>query len=152
MTLAPDLFHNRAQRAGEWMATPADGNTRQFIQLEQRFVHQFAKYAAAFPHLKEYAAREKMRLSADLLLSCSPDSISLQLSNEGSIFYTVRKYDITIYFDHYLCEQYDGRDETLITVFKKDDKILELAGTLEATALKLSTILASESISFPTFA
>src|ERR1700722_1698483 len=67
---------HRAQRAGEWTATPADGNTRQFIQLEQRFIQQFGKYAAAFPNLKEYVATEKMRLSAELLLSCSPDSIS----------------------------------------------------------------------------
>ena len=133
-------------------STPVDDSTRRFINLEQSFLQQFEKRQDHFPGLTEYFAKEKMKQSAEPLLFCAPDTISLQLTQDGSIYYTVRKNDIAIYLDHFLIDEFDGRDEAIVSIFKKDEKLLDFGGTLEETMLQLSEVLAPESIAIPSFA
>jgi hypothetical protein len=138
--------------SGEWTNTPSDDSTRRYINLERSFLRQFEKYKDHFTGLTAYFAQEQMKLSAELLLFCAPDSISLQLTGDGSIYYTVRKNDITIYLDHYLVDEFDGPDEAIVSIFKKDEKLLDFGGTLDETMLQLSKVLGPESIVFPSFA
>ena len=85
-----------------------------------------------------------MKLLSELLLHSNPDKISLQLTNEGSIFYTVYKNDIHLYFEHYLMEDFDGKDESIVSVYKGDEKILDYGGSVAETLEELSGILSSE--------
>ena len=71
------------KKFGESRATPVDDTTRQFIKLERTFNAQLAESETWFPGQTNYALREKMQLSAELLLHCLPDAISLQLTDEG---------------------------------------------------------------------
>ena len=81
-----------------------------------------------------------MKLSAELLLYCVPDSISLQLTSEGSIYYTVRKNDISIYLDYFLVDEFDGKDEGIVSIFKKDEKLPDFSGALDEAVLHLSEV------------
>jgi hypothetical protein len=140
------------KKFGESRATPVDDTTRQFIKLERTFNAQLAESETWFPGQTNYALREKMQLSAELLLHCLPDAISLQLTDEGSIFYTVRKHAFSLYLDHYLIGEFDGRDEAIVSVYKNDEKLLDFAGSLDEVVLQLNKVLAPESIVFPSFA
>jgi hypothetical protein len=140
------------KKFGESRATPIDDTTRQFIKLERTFNAQLAESEACFPGQTDYVLREKMKLSSELLLHCLPDAISLQLTDEGSIFYTVRKHAFSLYLDHYLVDEFDGRDEAIVSIYKNDEKLLDFAGSLEEIVMRLNKVLAPESIVFPSFA
>jgi len=93
-----------------------------------------------------------MKLSAEVLLQCFPDRISLEITNEGSIFYTVRKNDITIYFQHFLVDEFDGADEAIVSVFKGENPLLNYGGSLSDTINQLNVVLLPQSIVLPEFA
>jgi hypothetical protein len=132
-------------------STPIDSN-KQFIRLEQSFLDQLKKYGHFFEGHSEYLLQEKMKLSADILLNCNPDKISLQVTDEGSIFYTLIKDDITIYFQHYIVDEFDGSDEAIVTVYKGPQLLFNHAGSLTETISVLSTKLGSHAIVLPVFA
>lgn len=136
----------------EWKRTPIDETTSRFINLEQSFLQQWKKHSEYFPGLSEYTVRERMKISAELLLQCYPDVITIQVTGEGSLFYTVRKNSISIYLQHYLIDEYDDTDEAIVTLYKGDKKLLEYGGSLSETIHELSLTLASESINLPEFA
>jgi len=139
-------------KTGEWRNTPVDDTVRPFIKLQRSFNQQLSRWSGDFCGQSNYVLREKMKLSAELLLHCSPDAISLELTEEGSIFYTVRKNHFSLYLDHYLAGEIEGKDESIVSVFRNNDKILDFAGTMDETIVQLNKVLGPESILFPTFA
>jgi len=140
--------------AGEVQSTNVDNSTRQFIKLEKSFLQQAEKDAENFPDARSrFLAQEKMRISTDLLLNCTPEVITLQLTNEGAAFYTIRKKNIDIYLEHSLIDHFDGQDEAIVSVYKDNNtKILDFAGSLAETITQLNQALAPESIALPELA
>jgi hypothetical protein len=125
---------------GAWKNTPVDETNRQFISLEQSFLNQLKKHPEFFEGHAEYNLLEKMRLSTEILLSCVPDKISLQITDEASIFYTVFKNDLHIYFQHFLIDEFDQTDECMVSVYKGEKKILDYGGSLADTIEELSKL------------
>jgi hypothetical protein len=126
-------------------------STRQFIKLEQSFLRQLNSNDA-FEGQNKYFLQEKMRISADTLLNCFPDKVSLEVTNEGSIFYTLIKDDLRIYFQHYLIDEFDDTEEALVSIFKGEDNLLNYGGTLTETLKELSRYLISQNIALPQLA
>lgn len=120
-------------------------NNRQFIRLEQSFQQQLDLLSNIFEGQKSYILKEKMKISVDVILNCSPDKISLQLTEEGSIFYTFLKDGSTVYFQHYLIDEYDDSDEAIVSIFKGDENIVNFAGSLSDAFTILNKSLFSES-------
>jgi hypothetical protein len=121
-------------------------NNRQFIQMEQTFLKQLQQSAGFFEGHNTFFLKEKMKMSADALLNYSPDKISLQLTNEGSIFYTLFKDGLTIYLQHYITDDHDDTDEAIISVFKGDENRLNFGGSLTDTLSMANSVLSPESI------
>jgi hypothetical protein len=138
--------------SGEWKRTPIDNTIDRFIKLEQSFMRQYEVHPEYFGDQSEYCVREKMKISAELILQCNPDIITVQVTGEGSLYYTVLKNDITFYLQHYLIEEFDGTDDAIVTVYKGNDRLFEYGGSLAETIQQLSMILAPESITLPEFA
>ena len=132
--------------------TPVDDSNRRFIKLEQSFLKQLEELPELFGDQNKFLLQEKMKVSTDPLLSCSPDKMSLELTNEGSIFYTLIKNDITIYLQHYLIDRFDETDEAIVSVYKGDHNSLNYGGALVEVFNQLSKLLISESIAIPEFA
>src|SRR5580658_6370606 len=59
--------------------TPVDEVNRRSIKLDRLFKRQLADKLDLFGGCPEYLLHERMRLSAELLLSCLPDVISLEI-------------------------------------------------------------------------
>jgi hypothetical protein len=131
--------------------TPLD-TTKQFIKLEQSFKQQLENHPEFFEGQKHYLLIEKMKISADALLTCQPDKISLQVTDEGSIYYTILKNDITIYFQHYLIDEFDGNDEAIVTIYKGEKNLLNYGGSLPETIGQLGIVLSEFAIDLPVFA
>ena len=49
----------------------------------------------------------------------NPSAISLELTHEQSVFYTIKKADYTLYFQHFLNDTEEDEDEAILTIFKK---------------------------------
>ena len=62
---------------------------RQFINLEKSFLKQLEEDNDVFQNQNSFLLQEKMKISAEALLDCKPHKISLRLTDEGSIFYTL---------------------------------------------------------------
>lgn len=125
---------------------------RQFIQLEQSFLQQLEMLPDVFGGQSKYVLQEKMKLSADAILNYLPDKISLELTHDGSIFYTFFKDDVTIYFEHFLIDEFDDSDESIISVFKGEENILNFGGTLVDTLNELSNFLMPRLTAIPELA
>ncbi|HEY4288114.1 MAG TPA: hypothetical protein VGN00_13505 [Puia sp.] len=145
-------FADQKAKESGWSHTPIEEINRRFIKLDRSFISQLSQENNVFSGHPEYILREKMKISAELLLSCEPDVISLEVTNEGSIFYTWRKNDISIYLDHYLIEEHDGKDEAIVSIYKNNDKVADFAGSLDEVIVQINNSLVSESIDFPAFA
>src|SRR5579863_4432675 len=94
------IFHNYltfslSEVKGIWTNTPVptDESNRQYISLEQSFLSQIDKHKMIFEGQNTYSLQEKMKISTEVLLSSKPDKMSLQITDEGSIFYSVFKND-----------------------------------------------------------
>ncbi len=128
----------------------AEDNTfigiRQFIKLEESFLSQLEENEhEIFVGKNRYSLREKMKISADAILKFSPEKISLELTSEGSIFYKMIKGEFKIFIEHYLIDEYDGKDEALMTIFHHDTNILSYAGELDEVINQLSLFYNSPS-------
>jgi len=122
-------------------------SNRQFIKLEQSFNKQLVNSSEIFGDQKEFSLREKMKNSAEALLDCLPDKISLRLTDEGSIFYTVIKGDLKVYLQHFLIDEFDESDEAILSIFQGDDNLLNYAGELSEVIVQFSTFFSSKNIS-----
>lgn len=135
----------------DWSNTPINDN-KKFIKLEQSFSYQLEQSNDLFDGQNQYSLKEKMKLSTDALLSCYPEKISLELTVEGSIFYTLIKNDIKIYFQHFLIDEFDDSEEAIVSVFKDDYNLLNYAGSLHETISQLGLVLSQNSIVLHQFA
>lgn len=152
--LEPNTRLMIGQQIPDLRSDPAQdyNNTRQFIKLDQAFRKLLKDYSEAFEGKTNYELTELMKLSADALLKILPDKVSLQLTEEGCIFYTVLKNNITIFFSHYLISDLNDLDESVITIYEGENNLLNYAGELWQTINVANKVLRSFNIAIPEFA
>ena len=105
-------------------------NNKQFIKLYQSFSEQLEMHGNIFFGENNYSLQEKMKISSDAILKIFPDKVSLEVTQEGSIFYKVIKGDTSIFFEHFLIDEYDDTDEAIITIYQNDENILNFGSSL----------------------
>lgn len=125
---------------------------RQLVNLHKSFIGQLEGKRDVLGGQSDYLLVEKMKLSAEPILACLPDKISLEVTWDGSIFYKVVKNDLTVHFEHFLVEEFDGSDEVMMTIYKSDIQVLLYGDTLINAVNALSKFLASHKIVMPQFA
>lgn len=121
-------------------------NIRQFISLEKSFLKQLEEDDDIFQNQNTFLLQEKMKISAEALLDCMPDKVSLRLTDVGSIFYTIIKNDLKIYFQHFLIEEFDESDEAIISIFSGNENVLNYAGSLLEVISEFSKYMSSKNI------
>ncbi|MBO9561412.1 MAG: hypothetical protein J7621_01515 [Niastella sp.] len=133
--------------------TPIDNSNTLLIKMENAWKKQYEERREEF-QLNDYELTEKMRLSTDILLQCSPDKMSLEVTTDKSIFYTTIKNDITIYVEHYIevRDFVDDLDELIVTVFRGNERVFNYGGNFWDTVNKLQPVLQDYSIAIPQFA
>ncbi len=118
-------------------------NDRKFIRLEKALKKQWQEFKDVYSKEDYEYFKQAMQQSVPLLLGLSPDKISLQLSYDKSIFYTLIKNDISIYFDHFV-QLEDDMDEVIVSVYQKKEKIFSLSSSLEHINLEINQFLFGE--------
>lgn len=71
--------------------------------------------------------------------------MSLELTYEGDIFYTIIKDDLTLYITHF--SDIEEEDEIAVVIFKSDEKLPSYAGDFDFFKMKLNELLTDNIIS-----
>jgi|SRR6185437_12454792 len=140
------FFHSkqpgfRENYPGTYNSILISNSDRKLIHFEKSFKNQFELLSAYFQNLNFQEANEKLSSSLISLLNINPDVISMELTRDKSIFYTLKKQDYTFFIQHFLNEIEDDEDEAILTVFKDDNKLPSYAGSLLQTISELNTLL-----------
>lgn len=124
-----------AQKAANVAGQNSFNNNRQFIKLQQAFDQQIKLRKDLIGDCST-DIEANFKYSSESLLNFSPDKISLQLTDDMSIFYTILKEDLTIYFEHFLTDDFDS-DEAIVSIFKEDINIINFAGSFSDSLKEL---------------
>lgn len=130
-----------------------------FYNEEREFVKLVKAFSTALDDEKKekfgndgFKATEAMKMSASLLLQCRPDKISVQLTEDGSIFYTLIIDNLTIYFEHYPMSDLDDLDEVVLTIYNEKENILNVSGEMHEVIAAANGILRKHNIAMPELA
>lgn len=104
-------------------------NDKEFVRINHEFKTQFKAKSEYFLGLSLNDVNRKMKTSLSELLYFSPEKISLQLTNEGSLFYTFLKDGAKFYLQHYL-NTANNEDEAFLNIFYSDENNENFAGEL----------------------
>lgn len=113
-------------------------NNRQFIKLQQALNKQIKLREELLSDCST-EIEANFKFSSESLLNFSPDKISLQLTDDLSIFYTILKGDLTIYFEHFITDDFDS-DEVIFSVFRGNKNIINFAGSFSDSLKELYAI------------
>ena len=80
-----------------------------------------------------------LRKSINDLLRIDPDVITLELTYEGSIFFTIKKGNYTVFIQHFIDPHSleDGDDEAFLTIFDGKEKLPSFSGQINDVIFQL---------------
>ena len=117
-----------------------------FVSLIESFQRQIREMGEYFVSVSAIEIEEKIAITSKLLLLCKPDKISLQLTNDGSVFYTIICGDLVIYFERYIVkkvimdEPEEDSEECLVAVKKRGRSVIAYFGGFERAIYNLLTL------------
>lgn len=98
-----------------------------------KYSNFLAKQYSNIPELEENFSLEEIKTSTSKvinnLITLCPDAFSLELTNEESVFYTLKKDDYSFYLHQYFETEADGFNATLI-IFKGNQKTDTINGNI----------------------
>jgi len=121
------------------------------VKLDQAFENALRERNDIVPELA-FRIKEAMRLSANILLGSRPDLISIQLTEEQSIYYTLMVEDFRIYVGHYPMSNLEEVDEAVLSIYQGKENILNTSGELGDVIAAANVILSERGIAIPELA
>lgn len=124
-------------KVGEELCNPSLTNigthhnetNKMFIKLNKILSEQFINISEYYNNISLSEIKSISSTIINKLISLSPDALSLELTNEESIFYTFKRDAYSFYIQHYFETEDDGFNATLVT-FKGDNKIDSINGDI----------------------
>lgn len=125
---------------------------KQLINLENSLRNQLKERGGTFAEKSHFQVIEAMKISSDLLIGIKPDKISVQLTDDEALYYTVIKDSLIINLSHYISSDCYDLDEALFSIYDGRRNILNFAGNLQSLVLNANKVLENYGIKFPQFA
>ena len=104
-------------------------SNKQFVKFENLLTKQYNTFSDIYVNLPLEKIKELTSGVVSFLLSFSPDSFSLELTGEESIFYTLKKDSFSVYIHQFFETEEDGFNATLV-VFNGEQKIESINGNI----------------------
>lgn len=118
----------------------------EFVHFEIDFKNQFAKLSEYLHEIDEVFALDKMRSSLSELQYFQPDVLSMELSYEKNIFYTLKKGKHTAFFSVSLEKDIEREDEAFVSIFEDKATLPNFSGSLEETINHMANSISRRSI------
>jgi hypothetical protein len=116
---------------------------QQFIELCRNFEVSL-RNSHLFENNNVFQLKERMKYCADALLNYEPDTITLQVTSEKGLFFTMRKNLFTVYFQYFPVEEFDNSSEAQVSIFNGEENLFNFDGTLTGALKIVSKYLASK--------
>lgn len=129
-------------------ATPLkiDNTDSLFLKLDQSWNSQYESMKEYFTTDK-FSLTEKVKWFIELLLQFNPDKMTLEVTRDKSIFYTIIKDNVTIYAEHYVeLNDNDELDELIVSIYIDSAQTFNYGGKFWEAFAKLEAELSKHSI------
>ena len=104
-------------------------NNKTYLKLVSKIKNQLKVKSKLYIDLPSSFVEQEFAVCTNDLLELQPDLISVELTSESSLFYTVRKNSFTLFFQYFLSEnKFDKSEEALLSMFYNDDKLTSKEG------------------------
>lgn len=105
-------------------------NSCQFLQMMESFSIQLKANQSAYSCLEYDQYQDKVKHIVAILVLLFPDQISIQITNDISIFFILKFKDISVFVEHFLLvEAPDDEDEVFVTIRKNGGHIFGYIGS-----------------------
>lgn len=105
-------------------------HTKLFVKYFQKFDKE---YNQNIDNLKKYSAewvRKKFVSSLSYLLTLDPDALSIEISEDATLFYTIKKNNFTFYIDQYIDSEDNVDEEFVLTIFNRNQMGVTKSGNI----------------------
>jgi len=99
-------------------------NNKKYLKLASKIKSQLKAKSELYNNFPDFLIEKEFAICTNELLEMQPDLISVELTSESSLFYTVRKNSFTLFFQYFLNDdKFDKSEEALLSMFFNDDKL-----------------------------
>lgn len=116
---------------------------KDFIKFEARFIAQYQKLEEHYGKSDFALVKRNFSESLSELLKLKPDTLSLELTPDKSVYFTLLKGKYSVFIQHYLDVSDSDDDEAILSAFRENEKLPSFAGRLSDTLSELRKILFS---------
>ncbi len=104
-------------------------NNKKFLKLQSNLKKQIEAKKEFYRNISSNSIESEFALCTNDLFEIKPDLISVELTTEQSLFYTIKKNSFTLFFQHFLFENnFNDVEESLLSVFNNDSKLPSIEG------------------------
>ena len=104
-------------------------DNKKFLKLQSKLKKQIEAKKDLYKNISSNSIESEFALCTNDLLEIKPDLITVELTTEHSLFYTIKKNSFTLFFQYFLSENnLNESEETLLSVFNNDSKLPSVEG------------------------
>lgn len=107
-------------------------NTKSFVKHFQKFVKEYNQNKDRLKEFSAESVRIKFSSSLSYFLKFKPDAFSIEISEDGTLFYTIKKNNFSFYIDQYIVDEENGDEEFILTSFDKNNMGVVNSGNISS--------------------
>ncbi len=104
-------------------------NSKKFVRYVQKFIKEFSEAKDNLQNITLEDAKQKLEESLSELIVFNFDAFSLEVTSDATIFYSLKKDNLSFYIDHYL-DLNEESEEMILTIFEGDEVVTNIAGSI----------------------
>ncbi|MEP7268218.1 MAG: hypothetical protein ABI844_11380 [Saprospiraceae bacterium] len=101
-----------------------------FIKYLQKFDKEFQSKIGVFRQDFQSELRSKLIESISTFLEIDHQAFSIELSEEASLFFTLKYKNFSFYIDQYISNERNSNEDFIITIFSGDNIIQNKSGNI----------------------
>lgn len=99
-------------------------DNKKYLKLKSKIQKQIESKKKFYKGLSTEFIEKEFAACTNELFEIQPDLISVELTSEQSLFYTLKKNSFTLFFQYFISEnKYNQSEEALLSIFNNDNKL-----------------------------
>ena len=112
-----------------------------FVNFIKKINHEYDELKTQLKDFSRNTIQKKIEFSLSSFLELNADSLSVELTAEAILFYTIKKNNFTIYIDQYLDTKTGANDEFVLTAFEQKKMLNNKNGSIYTILLSIQDII-----------
>ena len=112
-----------------------------FVTFIKKINHEYDELKTQLEGFLKNTIQNKLEYSLSSFLALNADALSVELTAEAILFYTIKKNNFTIYIDQYLDTITGANDEFVLTAFEQKKMLNNKTGSFYTILLSIQDII-----------